>query len=329
MNSDRPRDVGRSRTPVGRRRRPYIDYSVLATESGHFTIAALDHRDALEVELDGFVGGGPDGDRDDADRAVQNRAIIEFKRDMLEALSRLPERPSAVMLEPEFALPELRDVVPAGVGVTCALEAQGYFSDPGAGNRLMPGWTPARVTEVGADAAKLLVLYRHDRRGFTDAQERLVAEVVEGAAEAGVPVLIEPVPTDVVDDADRRAVILAAAERLHPLGPMLLKMPYPGPGACGELTEACGDRPWALLSWGVPYEQYAGQLAEACDAGCSGFTAGRALWREAIDPGQRQRFNRSTLGERFAALAAIAKSGTPYFERAGVEPPERQDERVT
>jgi tagatose-1,6-bisphosphate aldolase len=178
----------------------------------------------------------------------------------------------------------------------------------------MPGWTPDRVTEVGAQAAKLLVLYRHDRGAFTDDQERLVSKVVAGAAEAGVPVMIEPVPVDVVDDADRQGVIVAAARRLNGFGPMLLKMPFPGAGACEELTEACGSRPWALLSWGVPFDAFAKQLREACRAGCSGFAVGRALWREAVDPDTRHEFNATTLGPRFAELAAIAASGTPWYE---------------
>ena len=95
----------------------------LATDSGHFTIAALDHRDALKAELPGA---------DDA-------ALRAFKRDMLDALSVMEETPSGVMLEPEFSLPDLLDAVPEGAGVSCALEAQGYFSDPTAGNSLMPG----------------------------------------------------------------------------------------------------------------------------------------------------------------------------------------------
>jgi tagatose-1,6-bisphosphate aldolase len=273
----------------------------LATESGHFTIAALDHRDALKAELPGA---------DDA-------ALRTFKRDMLDALSAMDEQPSGVMLEPEFSLPELLDAVPAGAGISCALEAQGYFSDPEAGNSIMEGWTPARVTEVGAHAAKLLVLYRHDRGEFTAAQERLVADVVAGAAEANVPVMIEPVPVEVVDATDRRDVILAAAERLNGFGPMLLKMPYPGPGACGDLTEKCGDTPWAVLSWGVPYEEYSEQVAEACANGCSGFTVGRALWREAVAPETRAEFNRTVLPTRFAELSGLARTGRPWTDAAG------------
>ncbi|MEM7274615.1 MAG: hypothetical protein AAF547_16130 [Actinomycetota bacterium] len=276
---------------------PTIDYGPLATTDGFFTVAALDHRDALKAEL------GDDATADD---------LRAFKRDMLAAFAGFDEAPSAVMLEPEFSLPQLTEAVPTGTGITCALEAQGYFSDPEAGNSLMDGWHPGRVTEVGADAAKLLVLYRHDRGEFTAAQERLVAEVVAGAAEARVPVLIEPVPVDVADDDDRRDVILAAAERLNPLGPMLLKLPYPGPGACGDLTERCGDRPWALLSWGVPFEVYAEQLAEACANGCSGFTVGRALWREAVDPATRAEVAANVIPGRFAELVTLARTGRPW-----------------
>lgn len=283
------------------------DCSPLATDDGFFTIFALDHRDALMVELQNEAGA-TDPDPDD---------LQAFKRDMLEAFGGLAELPSAVMLEPEYSLPDLVPSVPDGVGITCALEAQGYFSAPDAGNSLMEGWHPGRVTEVGAHAAKLLLLYRHDRGEFTASQERLAAEVVAGAAQAGVPALIEPVPVDVVDADDRREVILAAAERLNGLGPMILKLPFPGPGACAELTKRCGDRPWALLSWGVPFDEFADQLAEAAAGGCSGFAVGRALWREAVAPSTRAEFNQSSLPERFAALAALARGGKPWWE-AGV-----------
>ncbi|MGB5760378.1 MAG: hypothetical protein WBM50_25920, partial [Acidimicrobiales bacterium] len=149
-------DVGGGRAGARDRRRPDTDYSVLATEAGHFTIAALDHRDTLQVELDKLRAPSANG----ATIEAGHRPLLDFKRDMLVALGALSERPSAVMLEPEFSLPALTDVVADGIGVTCALEAQGYLADPHAGNTLLPGWTPARVAEVGADAAKLLVLYR-------------------------------------------------------------------------------------------------------------------------------------------------------------------------
>ena len=38
--------------------------------------------------------------------------------------------------------------------------------------------------------------------------------------------------------------------------------------------------PWALLSAGDPFDVFKTQLQIACEAGCSGFMAGRAVWSE-------------------------------------------------
>ena len=281
--------------------------SILAGPSGRFTIVALDHRDALRAEFDALAPADPGpGAGRGGDRGTDE--LRRFKADVLAAVGRAPVRPSAVMLEPEYSLPDLRSAVPDGVAVTCALEAQGYLADPSAGNDLLDGWSPARVRSVGADGAKLLVLYRHDRGSFTAAQEALVAGVVAEAAEAGVPALIEPVPVDVVDADDRRRVIVEAARRLAPLGPMVLKLPFPGVGACPEVTEAAGPHPWVLLSWGVAYDEFRAQLTEAMDAGCAGFAAGRALWREAVDPVARAEFLAGVFQDRLAELIAAVET---------------------
>lgn len=290
--------------------------SVLATPSGRFTIAALDHRDALVAEFERLGGGGRDAGDDRSVGATGGgaAALTRFKADVLAAIDRAPVKPSAVMLEPEYSLPGLRAAVPEGVGVTCALEAQGYLDRPEAGNTVMDGWSPARVRSVGADGAKLLVLYRHDRGSFTDAQEALVARVVAESAEAGIPALIEPVPFDTsrpdgtVDADDRRRVIVEAARRIGAIGPMILKLPHPGPGACREVTRAAGSNPWILLSWGVTYERFRDQLAEAMAAGCSGFAVGRALWREAVDPVGRQEFLAGPFPRRLAELIDLVET---------------------
>jgi tagatose 1,6-diphosphate aldolase len=285
------------------------DLSVLSDDAGHINIVALDHRDALKKEFADLDAGEPT-------EAEAEAAVRRFKADLVDAVAQLERRPSAVMLEPEFSLPDLAERVPDEIAITCALEAQGYFSDPTAGNALMEGWHPARVRDVGAQVAKLLVLYRHDRGSFTERQEALVAQVVSDAAAADVPALIEPVPIDLTGDADRREVIVTSARRLAPMGPMLLKMPYPGSGACGELTEACGDRPWILLSWGVPFDEFAEQLAEACANGCSGFAVGRALWREAVSPETRAEFLSSTFAPRLNQLLDIAATGRRWTDAA-------------
>jgi len=284
----------------------------LTTEAGHFCVAAVDHRDALVAEFTEH-GGGVEPTPD---------VLTGFKVDVLTALG---PRPSAAMIEPEFSFPHLTDagLIDRNVGVICALESQGYLANPENGNELMPGWTPRQVLEAGADAAKLFALYRAEDKRLAPQQERLIRRVVEECAAVQLPVLVEPIPYNLRDDDDRRESILRSAERLRSFGPMILKLPYPGQGACGLLDEACGDRPWALLSWGVGFDEFSSQLAEAVGAGCSGFMVGRALWREALPPETRADVLRSTVVERFEKLSSIAAQGTPWHTKFG--PPTLDD----
>ncbi len=287
----------------GTRRR----FQRLTNDNGVFCVAAVDHRDALVNE---FADHG-----DGADPSPE--ALTTFKADVVGALG---SRPSAVMLEPEFSFPHLTDagLIDGSVGVICALESQGYLANPADGNELMPGWTPAQLLEAGADAAKLFVLYRADDEVLAPRQERLVRRVVEQCAALQLPVLIEPIPYELSGDpAERRELVLRSASRLTDVGPMILKMPFPGEGSCELLSEACGGNPWALLSWGVGFDAFAVQLAEAVAAGCSGFMVGRAMWREALPLETRAEVLNTTVVDRFDKLCAIAEAARPWHHHYG------------
>ncbi len=277
----------------------------ISDDRGLFCVAAVDHRDSMAAEFAEHVTA---------------ETLTRFKADVISALG---ERPSAVMIEPEFSFPHLTDrgVVPRSVGVICALEAQGYMADPSTGNRLMPGWTPRRLLEAGADCAKLLILYRPDDEDLARRQERLVRRVVEECAAVQLPVLIEPVPYELADDDDRRRTIVASARRLSALGPMILKLPYPGEAGCRELSEI--DNPWALLSWGVAFEEFARQLEAAALAGCSGFMVGRALWREAVAEAGRAEVLATTVVPQFEQLCRLMDNGRPWHK---VVPPTTLDD---
>ena len=171
---------------------------------------------------------------------------------------------------------------------------------------------------MGASAAKLLVLYRHDRGATTEAQDDLVRAVVDGCGQAGLPLFVEPVPYDVVDVDDRERTVVASAERLGRLGPDVIKMPFPSDAdhrgrweaACRRLDEAT-DRPWAVLSWGAPFDVFVAQVEVACANGCSGFMAGRAIWREAVDAPDRPAVLAELALPRFTALVAATASARP------------------
>ncbi len=301
-----------TRRLIDRRLRALVD------DGGRFRVLALDHRRSLTVEID-------PARPDDVDRAT----VVELKRAVVAAVCRADgERPTAVMLDPEYAVPELLDdgTVPGTVGVICALEAQSYHADPDRPAEWLGGWTPARIAATGAAAAKLLILHRPDGGSRARAQEAMVARTVEACLDEGLPLVVEPVPYDVVDAADRRACVVGSAEILAALDRdrcLVLKSPFPGaPGdearswatACRDLDRAAGAVPWATLSWGAPFDEFARQLAVACAHGCSGFIAGRAIWRPALDAADREAALATEVVPAYQTLHRLADEARPIFE---------------
>ena len=68
-------------------------------------------------------------------------------------------------------------------------------------------------------------------------------------------------------------------------------------------------RPWAVLSAGVPFEQFSDVLKIAFDeGGASGFIAGRSIWREALPLKgmERQRFLDDVARTRLDDLVTVA-----------------------
>jgi tagatose 1,6-diphosphate aldolase len=46
--------------------------------------------------------------------------------------------------------------------------------------------------------------------------------------------------------------------------------------------DAATPLPWAILSFGVPLDEFLAQLEFAAEAGACGFLAGRSIWRSAL-----------------------------------------------
>lgn len=281
----------------------------LLDDSGRLCVLAIDHRDSLRVEFD--------ADRPDI---VPVETLVQFKRDVIAALG---SRPSAVMLDPELSIAQILQagLVPDGVGTLCALEAQGYLDDASVVvNHLLDGWDPRRAKDVGASAAKLLVLYRPDRGSVTDQQDDLIRSVVDGCGQADLPLFVEPVPYEVIDVADRERTVIASAERIAALRPDVIKMPFPSTAdrpdrwaaACRGVDDAI-DLPWAVLSWGAPFEEFLRQTEVACDNGCSGFMAGRAIWGASVHVEDRMRHLAEVAIPRFDALVAAAAGARPII----------------
>lgn len=289
----------------------------LSDANGLFRILAIDHRDSLRVLMD----------RDHPEKVPAER-ITDLKLAIVREIAPLA---TAVMLDPVYSIGQAiaSGALPGTVGYLSALEEQGYLGDPHARHTsLLTGWSVEKAKRAGAGGIKFLIFY-HPDASTAALQEEAVRAVVADCARHEIPVFLEPmaysldssVPLDSEEFARRRpAIVIETARRLSALGPDVLKIQFPIDArhqsdtraweeACARLDEA-SSVPWALLSLGEPYESFKKQLEVACRHGCSGFMAGRALWREVVStaPAERPRILRDIVAPRFRELSEIARA---------------------
>ncbi|HUZ85047.1 MAG TPA: hypothetical protein VMU66_10155 [Gaiellales bacterium] len=258
----------------------------LSTPGGALAVVAADQRVSLRAMFD-RAGAASDVD-----------SLRAFKRALLEALA---TSASAVLLDPEIALPDAVDraLVPAETGLLVSLEVSGATrSGELSPATLLPDFGAAGVRRMGGTAAKLLVRIRADREDSWGHNGRVVRDVVRDCAEHALLAVVEGLVFPLPDESDERfrqrrpELIRDCAVLLAECGARYLKLEYPGSErACAAVSDAI-DVPWALLSAGVDHQTFVGQLQEARAAGASGFIAGRSIWKDAVElaPPQRDAF---------------------------------------
>ena len=112
-------------------------------------------------------------------------------------------------------------------------------------------------------------------------------ETVHQCGLADLPLFCEPLVRQ-RRRSRHAAQVLEGIRRFGSLGADVLKIQFPNERRCRSLeglwAEACAQAdalspaPWALLSEGRDFTQFQELLGIACDAGASGFLAGRAIW---------------------------------------------------
>jgi tagatose-1,6-bisphosphate aldolase len=263
----------------------------ISDANGHIRTIAIDHPENYLALFD-----------TDLDN-VSFEEVVESKVDMIRVLA---GHSTSVLVDPVWSYGQsiATGAVPGSVGMISGLEDLYYSpttSPVGFDTelRLKPGWDPAKLATLGADAAKLVVFHRHDAPAEArDQQHRVVARVAADCHALGLPLVVEPLwfPVQGEDLADpavrdrRRRSVVSAAGSFRADGADIMKMEFPVLGledldtahaACADLDAAI-DGPWVLLSAGVTFEGFRTQLDVAADHGCSGFMAGRAIWGDAV-----------------------------------------------
>ena len=295
-----------------------------AQDDGTFAMLAIDQRGSLLKAMSEAKG-----------TEITFPEVGAFKRDIVGALSQLS---SATLIDVEYGYPQVvaSDAFAGHSGMLLALEKSGYLGDSTLRQtELLDGWDPMRMRNAGATGVKLLVYYRADADNASD-QEELVADVADQSRKADLPLFVEPLHyaldanIKVVPNAERRKIVVETAQRLIPLGVDVLKAEFPvdvkqtddraeWADACAELSDACGNTPWVLLSAGVDYDTFVPQVQAACENGASGILCGRAVWKETITMAadERGEFLRTVSAPRFERLrhivSAFARPFTDFY----------------
>ncbi|MDX1524160.1 MAG: hypothetical protein R3264_21195, partial [Anaerolineae bacterium] len=203
------------------------------------------------------------------------------------------------------------------VGLILAGE-DGDYATPRQPARLVEGWSVAKIKRAGAAAVKCFFYYHPDEPELAQAQEEFVAGLVGECRGYDLPLFAEPLSYEVVP-ADRPRLVRETARRIARLGVDVLKLEFPVDvthepdqdqwlAACQMVSAACDGIPWAVLSAGVDFKTFADQVRIACQAGASGYLAGRAIWQEAaqLSGDKQQTFLETMAIPRLQALAQIA-----------------------
>jgi sulfofructosephosphate aldolase len=275
----------------------------LRRPSGAFAMLAVDQREALRNML-----------AEHTDHPVTDAEVTAFK---LDAARILTPHASAVLIDRQFALDRAiaEGVVDAGCGLIGSADhfesAHGELVGEVTIDRLVDAHS---LKKRGVVALKLLVLYRPD----VDPAERvaMTREFISICADAGLASIIEPVSRAPLGGGewDWNDGVHRAAEELGRLGADLYKAEMPmraeAPedelrGECERLSASI-DGPWVILSSGVSPDVFPDAVRIACEAGASGFLAGRAVWAPSLGASDVAEDLRTNAVARLRRLVVVA-----------------------
>jgi tagatose-1,6-bisphosphate aldolase len=300
----------------------------LATTDGFLCIAAMDHPENY-VEL---------FDKDIS--RVPHETVVRSKLELAGVLAR---HASGLLLDPVWSLGQAvaTGILPGTVGVVVPIEQLSYTPQGfGLETALRPKWTVEKMSKLGADGVKLYLAYRAEVADVAAEQRKLVADLVSACRVLQLPLVVEPIwyplpgedPTEPAVRRRRAAGIVASAAEFALLGADVLKVQFPGSveSAADRASAAAAARdlagglgvPWALLSEGAGFDDFAVQMEITARAGASGYIAGRAVWGGAVGnlPEAERRRGLARAGERLDTLTAIVRSyGRPWREAMPVD----------
>jgi tagatose-1,6-bisphosphate aldolase len=251
---------------------------------------------------------------------------IQIKQEVVVSLS---QHVSAALLDNRYGMPAAMNMR-GGCGLMMSIEESGYSGDSTYRRLLFDAdWTVAKIKRMGGTSIKLLAYYHPHSGALAEEIEGVIADIIAQCHANDMPLFLEPMSYSL--DANvakesaafaetRPAVVRDTAKRLSALKPDVLKLEFPYDAAfhqdqaqwrtACEAVSAASSVPWVLLSAGVDFDTFAAQTEAACQAGASGWLAGRAIWKECVvmPPAERTQFLAKTAAVRIARLNEIANA---------------------
>jgi tagatose 1,6-diphosphate aldolase/sulfofructosephosphate aldolase len=291
----------------------------IATDGHVFSIIAMDQRNTLRRM---FTAVGVDASDDDLRTAKADVARV------------LTPHATGLLSDPTYGVPAI--TAAGALAPNCGLlvaaepaERRTWQGEPR--THRDPALDAQWVLDQGGDVYKFFVQLRGDRPAPKPGEPDLVGEtlavcqeIIDDCRATGVPVVIENLiytrPGEELTGQAREDAIIESARALNDLDIDLLKLEYPGSAeGCKRLAEIL-DRPWAVLSAGVPFDQFTDIIAIATDeGGASGFIAGRSVWREVVSltGAERQGFLTEVALPRLERLVQVAANRARPWTEAG------------
>jgi len=286
-----------------------------SNEQSVFTVLAIDHTDSLRRVLN------PDAPND-----ITDEEMVTIKQQVVAGLW---NDISGVLLDPIYGAAQMIAYgLPASVGLLVELERADYNMNPlPMAVEIRNDWSVNKIKGMGSDGVKLFYYYDPDDDELSKQQDSTIARTVDACDQYDIPLYAEPIVLNANAENRRRKVIESAflADQLYV---DILKLEFPldvkaSPeiedwiAPCEELSSKV-IAPWVLLSAGVDFETFAKQVEVACQAGASGFIAGRAVWGDACqitDESERSDWLQITGRKRLQQLTNIANEyATPWTD---------------
>lgn len=141
--------------------------------------------------------------------------------------------------------------------------------------------TAENAVRMGYDCMKLIMFW--DRPAEEQMKSvKIISEVVKEADKWNMPVLVEPLTFEPIEDEEKRIKVLSDAARVaYELGADILKLPHPGDTSVMKEWANNFDVPVIMLGGGVSggVNELISRVEEAVSVGIRGVAIGRNVWQ--------------------------------------------------